>query len=66
MQKEFVQENFRDKILAMLPEERRLDMMMVINDAGLFLFKVGFVAFILPVKQLVNRRKCCLVDSVLG
>jgi hypothetical protein len=35
MQKEFGQENFRDKILAMLPEERRLDMMMVINDAGL-------------------------------
>ncbi len=29
MQKEFGQENFRDKILAMLPEERRLDMMMV-------------------------------------
>ena len=35
MQQEFGQENFRDKILAMLPEERRLDMMKVINDAGL-------------------------------
>ena len=28
-------ESFRDKILAMLPEERKLDLMKVINDAGL-------------------------------
>ena len=35
MRKELIQENFRDKVLALLPEERRLDMMMVINDAGL-------------------------------
>ena len=35
MQEEFQDESFRDKILAMLPEERKLDMMKVINDAGL-------------------------------
>jgi hypothetical protein len=27
--------SFRDKVIAMLPEERRLDMMTIINDAGL-------------------------------
>jgi len=29
------QESFRDKILAVLPEERKLDLMKIINDAGL-------------------------------
>ena len=51
MQEEHKQENFRDKILAMLPEQRRLDMMKVVNDAGLrsddeafsFLYVMGYI-----------------------
>jgi hypothetical protein len=35
MQEKIEEANFRDKIIAMLPEGRRLDMMKVINDAGL-------------------------------
>lgn len=35
MQDTGTKDGFRDKILAMLPEERKLDLMKVINDAGL-------------------------------
>ncbi|MDP1530951.1 MAG: hypothetical protein Q8M05_16360 [Rhodoferax sp.] len=35
MEEKIEGETFRDKIIAMLPEGRRLDMMKVINDAGL-------------------------------